>query len=366
MKNRTKKTYSQKMLKTMAIYAAVFLAILLIGLIIFWNYMDAYEDSQPENTLQSYLYNLDAKQILSHSDNLIEAVNPDIQRETDCRDVISNTLKNGVEYKYLMSQSTDNKKVYSLTCGAHTVGKVTLTAQDTGSFGLPVWTVAEETYDFSYLLNEGVKLDVPQHYKVYANGKLLSEQSIVQKDTPIDVLKDFYADYDTLPYMVTYQVGPYLGDVEITITDAEDNPVTPEEATNVAFILDNCSGAEIETLDSIASGFLDAYVRFSANEDETTTENYENVLSYIAPDSALAQRIEDALAGLKWVKNRDTEIISTTTHYRTRLAGGYYLYDLTYVVRVTHQGTSVTTTENVRLILCQTVDGLKVERMVNY
>lgn len=366
MRYRRERTYSQKMLKTIGIYAAILLVIIVVGLIILWNYMDAYEESQPENTLESYIYNLDAKHILNHSENLVESVNPEVQRETDCREIIQDTLRSGVEYKFLMSQSNSDKKVYSLICGDQTVGQVVLTSQETGSFGLPIWKVTEETYDFSYLLNEGVTVNVPQHYKVYADGKLLTEKSIVQDDTPIDVLKDFYADYDTLPHMVTYQVGPYLGEVEITITDAEDNPVTAEEATNIALILDNCSNAEKETLDNLVSGFIPSYVRFASNEGENTTENYQDVMSYIAPDSSLAERIEGALGGLKWVKNRQTEILSKTTHYRTRLAGGIYLYDITYEVTVTHQGKSVTTTESIRLILSQTVDGLKVERMVNY
>ncbi len=366
MRYNKKKSYSQKMLKTIAIYAAIFLVIAVVGLVIFWNYMDAYEQAQPENALQTYLYNLDAKRILSHSDNLVELVNPDVQREADCRQIISDTLHNGVNFKLLMSESNDGKKVYALSCGDNVIGKVGLTSQDKGSFGLPVWQVTEEDFDFSFLLNEGKTIDVPQHYKVYADGKLLSSQSIVQQDTPIEVLKDFYADYDTLPYMVTYKVGPYLGDVEITIADAEDNVVTPEQAADIAFILDNCSNAEMETLDNLVAAYINSYVRFSTNADEALEENYQDILSYIVPECALAERMEDALNGLKWVKNQDAQVISKAVHYRTRLAGGIYLYDVSYEVEVSHLGNTTTTTENVRFILSQTPEGLKVERMLNY
>jgi len=359
-------SYSNRLLKTVAIYAAIFLVIAIVGLIIFWNYMAAYEKSQPENALHAYLYNLDAKRILSNSDDLVESVNPDVQREAECRQIISDTIRDGVDYKLLMSESNDSKKVYTLKSGDNAIGKVALTSQGKGSFGLPIWQVTEEAYDFSFLLNEGETVDVPQHYKVYANGKLLSTQSLVQQDTPIEVLKDFYADYDTLPYMVTYKVGPYLGDVEITITDAEDNAVTPEQATDIAFILDNCSNAEKETLDNLAAAYINSYVRFSTNADEALEENYQDILSYIVPECALAERMADALNGLKWVKNQEADILSQTVHYRTRLAGGLYLYDVSYKVTVEHQGNSTTTTENVRLLLSQTPEGLKVERMLNY
>lgn len=366
MSYNRKKTYSQKMLKTIAIYAAIFLVIAVIGLVIFWNYMDAYEKSQPKNVIDAYLYNLDEAHIQDLTRDFIQSVNHNVQSDEDCLEIIADSIKDGVTYARKMSECTDDKMVYMLMSDGNTIGKVVLTAQGKGSFGFANWVVTEESFDFSHLLNDGVTLEVPEHYKVYADGKLVSQKCIVQRDTPIEVLKDFYADYDTLPYMVTYEVGPYLGEVEITITDAEDNPVTQEQAKDLAFILDNCSGAETDTLDHLVSGFIDSYVRFSTNANGALDANYADILTYIVPESALAQRMEDALNGLKWVNNQEAEILSKEVHYRTRLAGGLYLYDISYEVKVTHQGNTTTTTENVRFLLSQTTEGLKVERMLNY
>lgn len=359
-------TYSNKLLKTIAIYAGIFFVIAVIGLVIFWNYMDAYEASQPENVIDSFIYNLDDAHIKTLSNDFIQSVNHDVQSDEDCLAIITDAINNGVTYARKMSECTEDKMVYMLMSGENTIGKVVLTTDGTGSFGLPRWKVTEKSLDFSYLLQEGVTLEVPDSYKVYANGKLVGRKSIIQQDTPIEVLKDFYADYDTLPYMVTYKVGPYLGDVEITITDAEDKPVTLEQANDIAFILDNCSNAEKETLDNLVLDFIGSYVRFSSNANGTLNKNYEDVLSYIVPESALAQRMEDALNGLKWVNDQHAEVLSKVVHYRTRLAGGLYLYDISYEVSVTHKGNTVKTTENVRFLLSQTVEGLKVERMLNY
>ncbi len=356
----------RKTLTIVAVIAAILLVAAIVGLVVFGNYSDARANSQPENVLSTYLYNLDAKRILSYSDNLVETVNPDVQRDTDCRDVISDTIRGGVSYKLNETASGEVKKVYTLHCGENTVGEVILTAQEKGAFGLPVWQVSAESYDFSFLLKEDVTVDVPQHYKVYANGKLLSKQSIIQKDTPIDVLKDFYAGYDTLPYMVTYQVGPYLGEVEISITDAEDKPVTPEEATNEAFILDNCSNAEKDTLDNLVGAYIDSYVRFYTNADKTANENYQDVVSYIVPESDLATQMEGMLDGLKGAKDQDADIVSRIVHYRTRLAGGFYLYDMSYMLALNQPDGAIQTTENVQLLLSQTPEGLKVEKMLNY
>ena len=359
-------TYSNKLLKAIAIYAGIFFVIAVIGLVIFWNYMDAYEDSQPKNVIDSYIHTLDTKHIQNHCGDFLQSINPDVQSDEDCLAIITDAINNGVTYARKMSECTEDKMVYMLMSGENTIGKVVLSAKGTGSFGFANWQVTEESYDFSYLLNEGVTLTIPEHYKIYADGKLVSHRSIVQQDTPIEVLKDFYADYDTLPYMVTYKVGPYLGDVEITIADAEDKPVTLEQANDFAFILDNCSNAEKETLDNLVVNFIGSYVRFSTNANGTLDQNYEDVLSYIVPESALAQRMKDALNGLKWVNDQHAEVLSKVVHYRTRLAGGLYLYDISYEVSVTHKGNTVKTTENVRFLLSQTVEGLKVERMLNY
>lgn len=357
---------SNKLLKTVAIYAAIFLVIAIIGLIIFWNYMDAYEESQPGNVIKSYVYNLDEDRIAGNCGDLLKSINTDVQSKTESLEVIADSISDGVNYARKVSECTDDKMVYILSSGGQDIGKVVLTVAEKGAFGFAKWQVSEESFDLSFLVNEGITLQIPEHYKVYANGLLLGHRSIIEQDIPIEVLKDFYADYDTLPYMVTYQIGSYLGDVEITITDAEDNEVTEEQAKDIAFILDNCSGAEKETLDNLVSGYINSYVRFSTNAEGKLDANYQDILTYIVPESALAERMADALNGLKWINDHEAVINSTTTHYRTRLAGGLYLYDISYEVTVTHQGKSTTTTENVRLLLSQTVEGLKVERMLNY
>ena len=64
--------------------------------------------------------------------------------------------------------------------------------------------------------------------------------------------------------------------------------------------------------------------------------------------------------------NQQAQILSNTANHRIRLSEGLYLYDFTYEVKVSHSGNTATSTENVRLILKQTENGLKVERMVNY
>lgn len=353
---------NRKLLTIIAICAAIVLALALVCLVIVENYTSASKKSQPQNVIDAYLYNLDAKHIQNHCSELIASINPEVQSEKDCLKIIADAIDSDITAEFNPDESTENKVVYKLISNANVIGNIVLTRQDKGAFGFASWEVSEESYDFSFLLKESVTFNVPEHYKVYANGKLLSQRSVIQQDIPIEVLKDFYADYNTLPYIVTYEIGPYLGDVEITIKDAEDKPVTLEQAQDLAFILDNCSNAEKDTLDNLVAGFMDSYIRFISNAEGTPEENYEDVLSYIVPEGALLQQMEDTLESLKEATSQKMEITSTDIHYRTRLAGGLYLYDISYELSVD----DATATENMRLLLSQTPEGLKIERMLIY
>ncbi len=365
MKRKKSRSYSKKLLTAMGIYAGVFILLAAIGLAVFWDFIDAYEHSQIRNVVDEYIGQLEPAHMQSYATDLVDSIDPAVQSEEDALQAIADAVSGRVSYARKMSECTEDKTVYMLMSGGKNIGKVTLTAQATDSYGFASWQVTEETFDFSFLLGEGATVTVPQDYSVYANGALLNEAYITKRDTQFDLLKDYYADY-TLPYMVTYEVAPILGDIEITITDPAGNPVSLEDATNEALVLNNCTDEEIAALDAFTEAYLASYARFSTNSEQKLQENYQEILSYIVPGSALADRMTDALGALEWVKNRTTRLSSVTTHHRVRLPDNRYFFDVTYAVTVTRYGEDSTITDNVRLILTQTGSGWKVERMTSY
>jgi len=365
VKNRKKLPYVGKLLIAMGIYAAIFIALVGFGLTKFWGYIAAYENSQTQNTIDSYMAQLDTAHIQDCSAELIASIDHNVQSEEACRQAIADAVSGGISYARKLSECTDDKMVYMLMSGGKTIGKVSLRAQEKDAYGFSSWEVAEDSFDFSFLLGESASICVPQDYCVYANGSLLSKDYITKSDTPFEMLKDFYADY-TLPYMVTYTVAPVLGDVQLTITDPAGNSVTPEDAANEALVLNNCTQDEITALDTFTTAYLDSYARFSTNSGQTLQENYQEILTYFEPGSALADRMTEALVALEWVNNRTTKLASATANHRIRLSDGYYLCDITYAADITRYGETTTTTESVRLIVKQTESGLKVERMINY
>jgi len=365
VKYRKKTPYIKKLLIAMGIYAGVFIALAAFGLIKFWDYIDAYENSRPQNTIDAYMEQLDTEHIKSYAADLIASIDHNMQSEDDCLQAITDSLNNRVTYARKLSECTDDRLVYMLMCGGKNIGKVVMTAQSKDAYGYATWKVTEESFDFSFLLGEGTSVTVPQDYRVYVNGTLLTENYITKDGIPFALLDGLYDDYD-LPYMVSYEIKPLLGSPEITITDPNGNAVTAEDALNEALVLNNCTDSESAALDEAVSNYIHSYVRFATNAEEKLQENYQDLLTHIVPGSALADRMKGALNGLKWVKNHQAQILSTTTHHRIHFPDDRYLYDLSYEASDLYNGQTTTTTENVHLILKQTESGLKVERMINY
>ena len=365
MSKRKKTQYGIKLLIAMTLYAAVFIALVCFGLSKFWDYIAAYEASRPQNTIDAYMEQLDIRHMQDASAELIASIDHNIQSEETCRQKIADALSGGVTYARKLSECTDTQLVYMLMSGGKTVGKVTMTAAEADAFGFTPWTVASESFDFSFLMGEGIRITAPYDYPVYVNGTALSSEYITQTDIPYTLIGEFYENHE-LPYMVTYEVDAIMGELEVTITDPQGNTVTSEDALNEALVLNNCSSEEISALDSLIGDYLESYVRFSTNAGDDLQGNYQKLLTHIVPGSALAERMKDALGGLKWVRDRNAKISSLDIHHRIRFLDGYYMCDVTYVVETSDYNTTNHTTENVRILFKQTDNGLKAERMIGY
>lgn len=365
VKKRKKLPYAFKVLIAAVLYACVFATVVLFGLSKFWDWTAAYEKSRPQNTIDAYMDQLTVAHIQDRTSDLISTVDHNIQSEEQCRQKIADTLQNGIIYARKLSECTDSQLVYMLMSGGKTIGKVTLCAQQADEFGFTPWAVAAESFDFSFLIGTGTKITVPAHYSVYVNGTCLSENYIVESGMRFQLVKDFYSDY-SLPTFVTYEVDPILGDLEVIITNSNGVPVTPEEALDEAAVLNNCSAEEIAQLDDLADSFIRTYVAYTTNANTDIQGNLTNLLSHIVLNGDLAERMKDAQNGLKWVGDQNATILSITTHHRIPFLDGYYLYDTTYEIETNYRGKVSTTTENIKLIIKPTENGLKVERMIGY
>ncbi len=363
MKKQKKLPYGLKLTIAMSIYAVVFVCVAYFGFTWFWDYIDAYEKSRPLTTMEGYMAQLDAWDVVDGSQDLIDTIDHNIQSEDACREAIANALSGGFSYARKLNECNDATTVYMLMSGGKTVGKVTLSAQAADKFGFTPWVVTSQSFDMSFLIGEGTSVTVPSDFPVYVNGTMLTEEYRTETGIHYPLLEEFYEEFD-LPYMVSYQVDAILGDLEVTVTDAQGNPVTPELWADEEAFLSSCTQEQLQQVTRFSEDFLLAYVNYTTNTGGTRFENYDKVTPYLLEGSVLQERVKKALDGLMWVTSRNAEILSINLDRCIPTLDGHMICDLTYEVNsMTIGGVRVDETFRVQIILTQTENGYKAAAM---
>lgn len=349
----------------MLIYATVALIGIELGLGMFHSYIAAYEDSRPKHVLNAYMDGLTAEHVADLSQEVIDQVDHNIQSVEECREYIAQTFAKGFSYAKKSSESTETKQVYVVRSGLQVIGQFTMEVTHEDDYGFTYWEVTQETFDVSYLIGSTVSTVAPDNYNVSVNGKVLDSSYIVGDPMKYDALKPFYSDYE-LPMLVTYQAGPFLGELEMITTDTEGNPFVLEEVEDLSTLAQNCSEEEVEQLDEFVDFFLDKYVTYMSGANKSAELNLHRLLDYVVKDSDFADRMVGALVGQKVTQSQGDKITDITNNYFFKLQDGRYACDVTYVIDTTGKQGVVTTTNSVRIIVDNTKDGLRVFTVYNY
>ena len=344
------------------IYGAVFLLITALGLCRFWDYMEAYERSRPQVALNAYTEDLTPEYICDASAPLIDSIR--LQSQESSRRAILNALQQPLTCAKKSSLCTDTKQVYAILSGEQVIGTMEMEQQGQSSFGFTPWVVTKESFDLSYLLTEPICVTVPSDYPVYLWGNKLTEEYITENHVPYPALKEYYSTY-SLPYMVTYTAGPFLGEPELLITDPAGTPVNIDKNTDMSQFLDNCTPEEISALRTVTDTFIHRYVDYLSETNNDTMGNYQRLIQHLVPEGELANRMHLALGGLNWVSDRGATVTSIDIHRYVNIGNDRYLCDLTYNV-TNKTNTGISQSEyHVQVIYLQTETGFKAETMVN-
>lgn len=350
------------------VYAIVFIAAAFIFLNWFWGFIEGYELSRPKVTIQNYMDSLTDEHILEYSTDLIAQIDHNIQSEEACKAVVMDVLSTDVTYARKSSECTDTKQVFVLRCGTQIIGSFTIEAGVADEYGFAPWTVTGEEFDFSFLLGTSVSVTAPENYPVYLNGVQLDNSYITKEETvPYGVFKEFYDDFDLPEFKkVTYEAGPFLGQFEMSVTDPQGAPFTLDENTDLDAFVDNCTDVEVAELKEFTEEFIRRYVIFTGCANDARFDNYANLVKLIVIDSDLDSRLKNALDGLQFAQSRGDKIAGITINHFVNIGNGKYLVDLNYLVDTTGLAGVVQTSNNLKLIITTTENGLKTESLVSY
>lgn len=366
MAKKTKR-FKHGFLLGMVIYAVLFLALTFVGLRYFWDFIAAFEESRPENTINAYMNQLTVDHICDSQTDLLKLAENELVSEETCRQLMRDALSNEITYAKKTSESTETKIVYVLRSGSRVIGSVSMIATDIDQYNFARWKISEETFDLSFILGEkSYAVTVPEEFQVYVNGVLLDESYIVESGIKYSSVERLYKEFN-LPTMVTYQASVPLGECVGMVKDQNGNEIVIDENTDYNIFLENCTDTERAELKTFIETFIDSYVVFSGNANDNAEGNYKNLLQYVVVGSDLNSRMKMALDGLEYAKSRSEDIISIDINRIISLGDGRYICDVTYVVDTTNRSGKVTrSTTNAHIIVVRTEDGLKADSLSNY
>lgn len=364
MTKDTRKTSA--FLRGMVIYAVVFLSIMGIGLVLFWNYMAAFEASRPHIAIDAYMESLTEEHIVNLSQNLIDEVDHRIQPEDQCRAYLLDTIDD-ISYAKKSSECSDTRQVFVLKAGGTVIGEFSIVSQKPDRFGFTPWVFEKESFDLRVLdpLVAEHYVTVPSDHNITVNGIRLDTSDITDPKVPYEGIEEFYEDYE-LPYRVTYRVPTVMGQLAPVITNAEGNEVVFDEHTDWTPYYHNCTAEETQALNEFTATYVSRYVAFTGSRKNTRENNYWRLLKCVVRGSDFAQRLAAAVEGLEFGQSQRDKVVSLVSNHQVRLEEGRYLCDITYEVDTTGRKGVVRTTINAKLIVVRTDGVLKVESMQIY
>ena len=207
--------------RVLLLCVAVALALISVGLVIFWHYIDAYEKSRPDNVMVALLESPD----YTYWEAGIEAAAPGMvsyfeDADTVTQDVLFPALRAGtLSYHKRVGEHTDEAPVYTMRLGTAELSRVTLRAAGTVGFGFARWEVAEFTLEESFFaaLQSSVRVTASRNAEVKINGLTVSADYITESE---------------LPHASTYQVDGLFAPAEVLVYSAEGELLEPYHSEN--------------------------------------------------------------------------------------------------------------------------------------
>lgn len=350
----------------MLVYAFVFMAAVMVGMRVLWDFLEDYEATRPEHVIEAYQRDFDAQALRAGADSYLNSLNKDVNTPDGYFAYIENELRNNVVCRKRGDISTDNQYVYTVFMNDRAVGEVTTRAVGKSKYGFSTWEVADQSFDFSYLTTE-TSITIPSYYSLRCNGNPIGQEYITNDSIRFELLSEFYGGDISLPTMCTYTITNYIGEAELEVLDHNGNVVANGDMDiNEDVLTDNCSDEDKAAIDQFLQGYINALIRFSSNAGEDRYGNYYALARYIVDGTTLEKRMYEAIDGLYWVHGRNNSLQEMTVHNYMDLGGGYYMVKLTYDVNTLGLEGYVVTNNHIKLILTNASGTLLAQTQTTY
>lgn len=349
----------------MLIYAGILLLLGVIGLGVFWKYMESYEQSRPQTAVDAYIAQLDEDAIRQKCQSFLDSLDSCVQSREDAFSCIQDSLSGGIISIRTGKLDVEGNPVYLLKTGNQTIGSLSVTQGEEGRFGFRNWQVTGESLDFSHLIGEPFSLTIPGDFTVSLNGNVLDDRYVLEAEISYPALADFAGQFDMV-HLVRYGADNFLGEPSVQVLDRDGNVVEIREETDLNRFIPVCDDSEGEQLYAALETFLNRYVAFTGSANREIQGNYARLQSCLVKNGALAQRLRKAFDGLQYAQSYSDTIREIMVHQYYRVSPQRYMCDVTYVVDTVGRHGLITSENNMKVVFLETADGLKVEALSSY
>jgi hypothetical protein len=220
------------------------------------------------------------------------------------------------------------------------------------------WKVESETFDFNGLYSS-IEIVIPRSYTVLLNGFKLSEDYIIERNIPYDVLRKYYERYDGLPTKVRYRFDNVIGSINPEIRDENGEAFIIDPKRDDSQFIKAVAPEKMERLAGFTAAFVDRYLKFTSGAIDPQ-HGYQRLLPYMLKGSDLEGRMFDAMDGLSWAHTSSITIDSTQLNGALDLGEGFYILDISAVATTYEKGKGeVENVSNMRVIVRERNDDIR-------
>lgn len=314
----------------MLLYAIVILSGASFALKYLWDFCDNYERALPDRKMNEYITSLNETHVRRLAGDFVRSLDHGIQSEEDAYAVILKCFAGGIRYHRILDESTDDTVCYVIENTETRLGTVTL-ARDPSKQGEKTWSVAEESYDFSFLLSSE-RFVVPENWVVMSGKRRLGVEYITDWRVEFPFLKEIYDKGFAVPYLSQYEISNYVGKADIRFYDADGVEQPRFILTDGKDQMSRSTGATADRIEVFVQKFAPLYIEFLANTSKAARQNYNRLRPYIVPGSDLDLRLQEAVAGQVFSQSNATVIKELRIHDIFDLENTYYVVDLSFTV----------------------------------
>lgn len=264
------------------VFSALLIIFIALALYNLWNFLEAYEKSQPEIALNALI-----KQINRDKDSFFDniKVNPnEFEDKSAAKIYLNELIKGKITYSRNGKESGEDTTVYDIkTDGKKIAGAIVRLSDKELGYGLYEYEVYDIEFVSVELPTSSYSVTAPNTATVMCNGKEIPVKYITEIGTAYDDTKNFLGYAEGLfPYNVTYTIDGFIGEPEFTAKDKYGNELSQADGR---FSL---AKTKNEELSNLAVEFSKAYSRYIMDDGKL-----EESAKYLAPDTNIYRNLAD-------------------------------------------------------------------------